>query len=521
MTKVVSWVGVCTLAVALLAGSPMATAEGGSDLEQRILQLEKQNELIMQQNAELRQQIQALMSEFNDQKEEVKKVSEETSAAAAAAGQISEFVRNTDFGGDFRLRGVMFDNFWNFDTAGYDDSWEFYRMRTRLWLNSQVTDDIQFYFRLANEYRWGDDLKSHTLLPDTGNLDEAIGRKDLVLDNAYIEWAEPFGYEPLTLRIGRQDLIYGEGFMILDGQDNVGSFLIAFDGAKASLDLREGTKLDLFGMKVEEQGLNVADDEDLFGAYLTDTAMLEDHKIELYALHRNSNARDDYMAGAIKPPLHTTALGGRLSGSFLDKALSYAIEGNYQFGEIQEVEGTYFAGYTAGDDIDRRAYGGYLWGRYTFLDTEWQPYIKLAGMFTSGDDPDSSDYEGFDTFYSDWPKWSEGYIYQLYDPFNPLKGGTDPDLGSWTNMIIARAEVGAKPMQNTDVMLAYQRLWADEDTGLGDDEDRGDQVLGILKYQINKNLSTHLLGEYFWPDDYYPDDADEAFFARWQMMLTF
>ena len=161
------------------------------------------------------------------------------------------------------------------------------------------------------------------------------------------EWSEPLDLEPLTLKIGRQDLIYGEGFMILDGQDNVGSMAIAFDGVKASLALGEKTTLDLLAMKIEEHTKQSADDEDLYGLYLTDTSLFEDHKLEGYVLHRNRNAVDDYFAsvggsGAIIPKQHTTAVGGRISGSFLDKKLDVngAFEYSFASGDVT-VQGTY------------------------------------------------------------------------------------------------------------------------------------------------------------------------------------
>jgi hypothetical protein len=309
----------------------------------------------------------------------------------------------------------------------------------------------------------------------------------------------------------------------------VGSLVIGFDGGKATWDITEDAKLDLFAMKIEEKRKELADDEDLYGAYLTLNNVFENHKLETYVLHRNKNGEDDYGASTpfpddvwLDPALNTTALGARMSGAFLDdQSLTYAAEGVFQFGELEDVNGFYFPAASAGQDIDREAYGGYLWGKYTFVDSDWKPYVKLQGVYLSGDDPGSDDYEGFDSFYGEWPQYSEGYIYQVYDPFAPLKGGVDGDLGSWTNMMIARAEVGAKPTEQASVLLAYQHLWADEETGLGDGDERGDMVIGILTYNFNKYLSGHLLGEYFWPDDYYPDDTDDSFFARYQLMLQF
>jgi len=520
----VVWIVGLGAALSLALGSPDAAADRVSDLEQRVLQLE-------QQNLELQTQIKALLGEVRQQQEVVEEVQETQKTVAPKQGPLA----NAKFGGDLRLRGVMMDNMWNFEYQDtlYDDSWEWYRMRTRLWMDSRLSDELRFYFRVANEYKWGLDRKANTLLIDP-DFDSLIGNKEIFIDNAFVEWYQPFDIEQLTLKIGRQDLIYGEGFLILDGQDNVGSMAIAFDGAKASWALGDRTNLDLFAMKIQENEKNFADDEDLYGAYLTDTSLFEDHKVEAYVLHRNQNNVDDYYAAitpagsamrgtVLDPKQHTTALGARLSGAFFDGSLTYAAEGTYQFGEIDDATGFFFAGTDSfgEDSVDRKAFGGYAWGKYTFVDHDWKPYVKLGGVYTSGDDPDSSDYEGFDSFYAEWPKYSEGMIYQLYDPFSPLKAGTDPDLGAWANMMIAQAEVGCNPVEDMGLSLTYMHLWADEDNGLGDGDDRGDMVKGMVTYNFNEYLSGHLLGEYFWPDDYYPDDADDAFFARWELMLHF
>ena len=53
------------------------------------------------------------------------------------------------------------------------------------------------------------------------------------------------------------------------------------------------------------------------------------------------------------------------------------------------------------------------------------------------------------------------------------------------------------------------------------DHDRGDLLIGKVSYKFNKYLTGKLLGEYFWPGDYYPENSDEAYFARWELMLKF
>ncbi len=53
----------------------------------------------------------------------------------------------------------------------------------------------------------------------------------IFLDNAYIEARNMFNL-PVDLTLGRQNLIYGSGFVILDGQSQFASTSIYFDGVK-------------------------------------------------------------------------------------------------------------------------------------------------------------------------------------------------------------------------------------------------------------------------------------------------
>jgi len=177
--------------------------------------------------------------------------------------------------------------------------------------------------------------------------------------------------------------------------------------------------------------------------------------------------------------------------------------------------------------VERRAWAAYGCAKYTFTDLAWKPYVKPGYVYLSGDDPTTKKYEGWDSFYAEWPKWSEGLIYQLYDPFVPLKmtgaGPTDRDLGSWTNMKIAQIEVGAKPTDKLGLSLSYQYLWAAESNGLINPhaDNRGGLITGIATYQFNKYLAGHLRGEWFMPGDFYdPKGAspDDGWFARYELM---
>jgi hypothetical protein len=50
---------------------------------------------------------------------------------------------------------------------------------------------------------------------------------------------------------------------------------------------------------------------------------------------------------------------------------------------------------------------------------------------------------------------------------------------------------------------------------------RGNLFIGKLSYQMNKNVSGHILWENFDPGDYYFADADNCAWMRMEFMLKF
>ena len=139
----------------------------------------------------------------------------------------------------------------------------------------------------------------------------------------------------------------------------------------------------------------------------------------------------------------------------------------------------------------------------------------------SGDDPTTADYEGWDDFYAQWPKYSELYIYTLYDGFKSKTGNNDPDVGAWANMIIPEFMLTVKPTDRLTQSFRYHYFMADEKNGPGGGDVRGHNLQWLTNYVFTKNLSGHFLFEWFDPGNYYLDSADDAIFTRFQIMYTF
>ncbi|MBN2328649.1 MAG: hypothetical protein JXR73_16020 [Candidatus Omnitrophica bacterium] len=510
--------------------------------------------------SELEKKIEALEVQLNDLKTMLEEQKTAPAAEAPAveepAAPITKLIGpggTLRVGGDIRFRGLYYDNVWDFDTSNGGDQRDVIRFRPRVFLDWKPTDDIEAYVRMTKEWFYGQDN-------ERPGYD--VEGKDVMFDNAWGQWTDMFGL-PLTLRIGRQDLIYGDGFVILDGTPNDGSQTISFDAAKMTLSHDWGTT-DLLYAKMAELDNEDADDEDLYGIY--NKFKIDDWNLGLepYFLVRNKNDGPDFSGIAPLPnpndPIYnpdgtiagyntwgvsypynpfdpspkeeTYYLGMRATYDF-DIAdgvnLGLAAEGGKQWGKVDftgsPLGGSFGSlyGFSRFDEekVDRDAWGGQFHGTLTFKDAAWTPSVKAGVAYYSGDDPNTEDYEGWDDFYAQWPKYSELYVYSLYDGFKFGNRANDPDVGMWSNMLIPEIMLTVKPTDRWTQSIRALYYLAEEDNGPGDGDERGINLQWLSNYVFTKNLSGHFLFEWFDPGDYYDDDADEALFTRFQIMYTF
>lgn len=507
---------------------------------------------------ELEKKVQALEAQLGELKtilQEQKEAAKAQPAApvvpAATGSPLTKLIGpggTLQIGGDIRMRGEAFDNVWDYSDGSDSDQREVIRFRPRVWFDWKPTDDTEMYVRMTKEYVYGQ---------DNIHFGYDVEGKDVMFDNAWGEWRNMFGL-PLTMRLGRQDLIYGDGFVLMDGTAQDGSMSFGFDAAKLTLTHDWGTS-DLLFSKLSEGSSQWADDEDFYGLYNKFKFDELSLGLEPYILVRNKNDAPDFtgvskwvgtngeLLGSAYPypaydpsPKQNTYLFGLRATYDVDVAddvkLALAAEGGKEFGNV-DFTGSPLAysaaanaqhGYSrfAGDDtVNRDAWGGELHGTLSFNNVAWKPSVKAGVSYMSGDNPNTPEYEGWDDFYGEWPKLSELYVYSLYDGFKPFtrRGTTtmDPDVGLWSNMIIPELLITVKPTDRLSQSVRYLYYLADRSTGPGDGNERGHNFQLITNYTFTKNLTGNVIVEWFEPGDYYQEDADGALYARYQFIYTF
>src|SRR3989338_2858651 len=103
--------------------------------------------------------------------------------------------------------GVTLNNF-------REDKADYFMSITQLEVSADLTDNVSTVINIVNQRDWNAhqflDPVASALAATPGNTANEF---DLTLDLAYVQMKEIF-YSPLTLTVGRQDLVFGRGFII-------------------------------------------------------------------------------------------------------------------------------------------------------------------------------------------------------------------------------------------------------------------------------------------------------------------
>ncbi len=409
------------------------------------------------------------------------------------------------FGGHTRVRGYDMKNFWTFNDDQDFDNWSTFRHRTSLWTKVDTGYDVTGYVKITNQ-NYGEGLTYE----DAWEVDNASNK--LFIDNAYIDINNLFDV-PVALRIGRQNVIYGTGFVLLDGQSQFASTSIYFDGLKLSADLGQNAKVDLLYLKDQEGNRDDGSDDDitLSGAYFTANCPIIGGQQELYILNReDENIEKDIWMGGI-----------RLSDKF-ECGLDYSGEFAYQIGDAFEAED--------GEDIDQEAYGYKLDLGYTLKDVAPTPRFFLGYAFLSGDEDDTDDESNrWDVFYGGWPQFGDqlAWKYVNIGPGNNIANYDEDynELSStggeavYSNLSKATAGVGLNFTKKLNAKISYSMLTVDEPDP-GADDDFGDYYQLEAQYKYTDFLTFALYAAAIEPGDAFVND-DTAHELFWETKLTF
>lgn len=454
---------------------------------------------------------------------------------SASASQSSAGFR---WGGDIRIREEAFDDIpIKADPPGVTRGGknDFFRFRTRIWGEADLMPNVTFRARAVNEFRlWNDPDPAPSLQRSNYDFPDEV-----IFDNLSLQLRN-LADDRLDVTIGRQDLIYGNGMVVLEGTPKDGSRTIYFNAIRAVWRQDANTTVDLFGIWNRSQdhlAINSADrdltgftpaNDDMtekgLGVYLKNKS-LEKLPFEAYLIYKregrwNQAAKKDasgsYLAPAYawqtldeirgvieNPAFNVGTLGTRLMPQLSD-CLKANIELAYQLGERGDV------------DMHGYAMDAFLLYLPPALKA-WAPEARAGFYYLSGDDPKTKDDEGWNPLWARYPQYSELYVY-AWDA---------EAAGRWSNVMMPNVGLTLKPLAGMKLSLFGGYMMAVEEDGPGGGNERG--WLGVAKSEFTlrekvlgkkDKLTGHLWFEVLEPGDYYKVD-ETAWFARWQLMYEF
>jgi hypothetical protein len=397
------------------------------------------------------------------------------------------------FGFEQRVRNEDWNNIFDLSSKANDER-EQIRYRTMFWANVPLGSNLDFVAGVNQE--------SNQKLGLPSVFDE------IIIDRLYLDFKKLF-VKGLSLRVGRQNLSEGEGFILFEGTPGDGSRTIYFNAVNLSY-TRKKSKLELLGIldpsrdrmlpKINNQNKCLQDwDDQALGAYYTDKNLAKTSFEAYYFYKKEVHDHQAVLGSVVQPDRHISTLGGRVVQQ-LTPRLSVT-------GEFAEQWGAQHP------DTKIAAWGGYGYVRKKF-NGRLKPYVQAGYWAMSGDNPATRNtVENWDPIFSRYPKWSEMYIY------SELK---EVGIGYTTNVGMWQGEAGFSPMKQLNLRGTYYHMGAfhpypGSQAVFAAGTLRGDLFETRLDYAINKNWSGHITTEFLHPGDYYRVKSP-AYFLQFEII---
>jgi len=403
-----------------------------------------------------------------------------------------------DFGFEQRVRTEDWNNLFDYGD-GTDDQRNQIRYRTRVWGKAPLSKDIDVFVGLVQE------TNQIVVQRCPYRFDE------VAFEHAYIDIKKLF-VKGLSLRVGRQNIMKGEGFILLEGNPWDGSRSIYFNAADLAYTWKK-SKIELIGIsnprtdrylpKIHDRSRQLVEwDEQAIGTYYTDNN-LKNTSVEAYYFYKKETRdRRAVTNFQFQPDRHVNTGGGRVV-----QKMSHGWEATgemaLQWG--QQRPSTSISG----------------WGGYGYLKkswkTTWKPSLQAGYWGMSGDDPATSNkVEGWDPLFARWPKFSELYLYSML---------REKGVAYWTNLGMWQTELLVAPTKRLGGRLTYYRMNAFHTfpqgstaifgTGTG----RGNLYQARLDLNLNKYWKGHAMYERVSPGTFYAQRAP-SYFVRFEAILT-
>jgi len=379
--------------------------------------------------------------------------------------------------------------------AGHERLWT--RYRGRVWTSVTPIENLQFNVRVITEPRY-------YFKPET--MEDQFVRQEALFDQFNIQWAKVGGL-PLKLTVGRQDIKFGDGWLIAEGTPLDGSRTFFFDAIRATWDasdikttfdvitIRNRANSSYFIRPFDDKNLDLIEHDETGVILYGSNKSIKNTTIDGYFIYKHD---DRVAANGNNSDIYT--FGARATGK-MDEHWKYGAELAPQFGQ---KNGTKIAALGFNSEL------GY------YLNDKLDNNFRVMYEYLSG----AGKRDGaFDVLWGRYAKWSNIYNDCLTDLEN-LKSQA-------TNYHRVGFGWGFKPAEKLTFEANYNLFFRDRNTfsgtqGFSDKGPfRGQLLTALLKHTITEHLSTALTAELFLPGNYYDHTRnDAAVYIQYEIMLS-
>lgn len=412
-----------------------------------------------------------------------------------AKKHVNELIPGVTWGADLRLRAI-YDESLKLDknARGHDRFWS--RYRGRIWTRISPIDDLQFNIRIVTEPR----------IFCRPNLENQTIRQEVIFDKLNVRWTNVLGL-PLTLKVGRQDIKMGDGWLVIEGTPRDGTRTFFFDAIRATWDAKQiKTVFDAIVLRnhansswwikpFNDRGLDLVEHDETGVILYGSNKSLKKTTLDGYFIYKHD---DRVLVNGDDADIYT--IGARAAGR-CGKNWKYRVELAPQWGH---KNGTNIRAFGADSDL---AY---------YLNDKYNNHFHAGYEFRSGShNPNGA----FDILWGRFPHWS--------NIFNDYLSSLESLPSQPSNYHRITVGWGFDPCKKVSVAADYHLLFANQNTFAGtpgfsgNGKFRGQLISGLLKYTLNEHVSGHFVAELFCPGDYYDSSRnDVAVFLRYQLMFT-
>ncbi|MDP3919839.1 MAG: alginate export family protein [Candidatus Omnitrophota bacterium] len=452
-------------------------------------------------------------------------------------------VENVKVSGDINVRGIYKDSYSlgaikgndTFNGTKFnptDETQRFVMSTMRLRVDADLTGNISGEVELLNQRDWdppsgaanGSGLTTATNIGPgaAGGSSAANDQFDVILNLANITIKELY-YPELSVTIGRQNLHWGDGFVLGDNQlgnpDPSGtisadefSLFNSFDAVRFYVE-KGDWHFDAFAAKIAELGINNGDDHNAFGINVGRAFSAYDAEGEMYFLGDRDAARLNGTGDTFAKTEEIWTIGTRggikpwdrmrLNGEF---AFQWGEEGGASGQANSPPTTSTLARFTLNGDNRQniRAFAYDLRAEWDWIESPWPMTLGAEWVFYSGEEISERGKSGA------WRPLYRGKFHSAIREFQGQFYLTDPDVTpGFTNQHQLMVDVLFHPFNNPDLGLFGRWLmyWLDESVIEGRGRFIGNELDMVLTYDYTEDLQFKMIGGIFMPGDYFHTDA--------------